>query len=96
MRVMVLVKATADSEKGFDLNAPGMKQMMEDMGRFNDELSKAGILVTADGLLPSSGAKPDAFAGHNPRLSPGRVARAGRASPSQLVVVSLRMAFMAG
>src|SRR3954466_16190979 len=60
MRVMVLVKATADSEKGFALT-PEMRTAMEAMGRFNEELSKAGILVAADGLTPSSQGKRVAF-----------------------------------
>ena len=50
MRVMVLVKATADSERG-DLPSAGL---LEAMGRFNDELRAAGVLVAADGLKPSS------------------------------------------
>ena len=44
-----------------------MAEMMEAMGRFNDELRKAGILVTADGLKPSSQGKRVAFDG------PGRM-----------------------
>jgi hypothetical protein len=62
MRVMVLVKATAESEKGFS-PTPETMEMMEAMGRFNDELEKAGILVTADGLKPSSEGKRVAFDG---------------------------------
>jgi len=62
MRVMVLVKATEDSEKGFVPTAETTK-MMEEMGRFNDELEKAGILVLADGLTPSSDGKRVAFDG---------------------------------
>lgn len=62
MRVMVLVKATEDSEKGFVRNAESMA-MMEAMGKFNDELTKAGILKDADGLKPSSEAKLIAFDG---------------------------------
>src|SRR5712664_4136144 len=66
MRVMVLVKATEDSEKGF-LPTPEAKAAMEAMGRFNDELRKAGILRAADGLKPSSQGKRIAFDG--PRRS---------------------------
>jgi len=62
MRVMVLVKATEDSEKGFD-PSPWATEMMAAMGRFNDELSAAGILLAADGLKPSSEAKRVAFDG---------------------------------
>ncbi len=59
MRVMVLVKATVDSERG-DLPST---ELMEAMGRFNDELVKAGMLVIADGLKPSSHGKRVAFDG---------------------------------
>ena len=62
MRVMVLVKATADSEKGF-VRTPETMAAMAEMGRFNDELRKAGVFVTADGLKPSSHGKRVAFNG---------------------------------
>lgn len=62
MRVMVLVKATEESEKGF-VPTPETMAMMEEMGRFNDELQKAGILRFADGLKPSSEGKRVAFDG---------------------------------
>lgn len=54
MRVMVLVKATEESEKKGYVPTPETLKMMEAMGRFNDELQNAGILITADGLKPSS------------------------------------------
>ena len=62
MRVMVLVKATEDSEKE---TAPTewMAGMMEAMGKFNDELRDAGVLLMADGLKPSSHGKRIAFDG---------------------------------
>jgi hypothetical protein len=59
MRVMVLVKATDDSEKGLLPTT----ELLEAMGRFNDELRKAGILRDADGLKPSSQGKRVAFNG---------------------------------
>ena len=62
MRVMVLVKATEESEKGF-VPTPETMKMMEAMGKFNDELRKAGILLAADGLKPSSQGKRIAFDG---------------------------------
>ena len=62
MRVMIIVKATEDSEQGF-VPGPESTAMMEAMGRFNDELEAAGILVMADGLKPSSAAKRIAFDG---------------------------------
>ena len=64
MRVMVLVKATEDSEKGFSRDA-WTTAMMEAMGNFNDELRKAGIFVTGEGLKPSSQGKRVAFHGKN-------------------------------
>ena len=70
MRVMVLVKATENSEKGFVLT-PETKKMMEAMGRFNDELRKAGILRDADGLKPSSHGKRVAFDGPNRKVIDG-------------------------
>ena len=62
MQVMVLVKATEDSEKDFR-STPGTQASMAAMGRFNDELKAAGIFVTAAGLQPSSAGKRVAFDG---------------------------------
>jgi hypothetical protein len=59
MRVMVLVKATEDSEAG---TLP-TDELMEAMGRFNQELIDAGIMRTGDGLKPSSQGKRIAFDG---------------------------------
>ena len=42
MRVMVLIKATEESEKGF-FKTPETMKMMEEMGKYNDELRNAGI-----------------------------------------------------
>jgi hypothetical protein len=70
MRVMVLVKATEDSEKGF-LHTPWEKETMEAMGRFNEELRKAGILRSGDGLKPSSHGKRIAFDGPGRRVIDG-------------------------
>ena len=50
MRVMVIVKANESSEKGVMPPA----QLFEDMGKYNEALVKAGILLAADGLHPSS------------------------------------------
>ena len=62
MRVMVLVKATEDSEKGLPPMSE-MREMLEAMGKFNEELREAGILRDADGLKPSSAGKRVAFDG---------------------------------
>jgi hypothetical protein len=53
MQVLVLVKATEHSERGFE-PTPWSKEMMEAMGRFNDELRAAGVLLAVGGLMPSS------------------------------------------
>ncbi|MBV9237447.1 MAG: YciI family protein [Xanthobacteraceae bacterium] len=74
MRVMVLVKATEDSEKG-DFPEPWTTEMMQAMGRFNDELRKAGILVMADGLKPSSQGKRISFDGPARTVSDGPFAQ---------------------
>ncbi|MGC4064454.1 MAG: YciI family protein [Polyangiaceae bacterium] len=58
MRVMVLVKATKNSEAGV---MPGEKLLTE-MGKYNEELVKAGILLAGDGLHPSSVGKRVHFA----------------------------------
>ena len=50
MRVMVIVKASADSEAG---KMPSTRQL-EDMGKFNEALVKAGIMLAGEGLHPSS------------------------------------------
>ena len=62
MRVMVFVKATEDSEKGF-FHTPETAAMLEAMGKFNEELKKAGVLRAGDGLKPSSKGKRVAFDG---------------------------------
>ena len=50
MRFMIIVKATKDSEAG----VVPKQQLLADMGKFNEELAKAGILLAGDGLQPSS------------------------------------------
>lgn len=50
MRFMIIVKATADSEAGV-MPPP---EAFEAMGRFNEQLINAGILLAAEGLHPSS------------------------------------------
>jgi hypothetical protein len=59
MRVMVLVKATDESEKGILPTA----EMFEAMGKFNEDLAKAGLLRGGDGFKPSSHGKRVAFDG---------------------------------
>jgi hypothetical protein len=64
MRVMVMVKATPESEAG-KLDGPEIEKMFEEMGRYNEELVKAGIMLAGDGLKPTSEAKRVHFSGTN-------------------------------
>ena len=61
MRVMVVIKATKNSEAGIlpgDPRAPaGYEKLFEEMGKFNEELVKAGVMLAGDGLKPSSKGK---------------------------------------
>src|SRR4029453_13615541 len=59
MRVMVLVKATNDSEAGIMPST----ELLEAMGKFNEELVNDGILVAGEGLHPSAKGNRVAFAG---------------------------------
>ena len=59
MRVMVIVKASKESEAGI---LPG-PQLLADMGKFNQELIKSGVLLGGDGLHPSSKGKRVLFSG---------------------------------
>lgn len=59
MRVMVFVKANPDSESG---KLPD-KKILTEMGAYNEELAKAGVMLAADGLRPSSHGKRVKFNG---------------------------------
>ena len=50
MRFMIIVKATKDSEAA----VLPTEKLLTDMGKFNEELAKAGIMLAGDGLQPSS------------------------------------------
>lgn len=67
MRVMVLVKATAESEAG---QMPG-PELFEAMGKFNEDLVNAGILISGDGLKPSSQGRRVLFDGSSRSVTPG-------------------------
>jgi hypothetical protein len=55
MKFLVFVKATANSEKG--IFPPETEKLFAEMGKFNEQLVKAGIMQDADGLKPSSAGK---------------------------------------
>jgi hypothetical protein len=61
MRVMVIVKANKESEAGI---LPS-EEMLTKMGKYNEELMKAGVLLAADGLQPTSKGKRVRFSGDN-------------------------------
>src|SRR3954451_10354226 len=61
MRVMVIIKASAESEAG---EMPS-EQLLTEMGAYNEELVKAGIMLAGEGLHPSSRGKRVHFSGTN-------------------------------
>jgi len=67
MRVMVIVKANKDSEAGV---LPPI-ELLNAMGKFNEELQKSGILLAADGLRPSSKGKRVKFDGDKKIVTDG-------------------------
>jgi hypothetical protein len=67
MRVMVMVKATEDSEAGVMPET----ELLEAMGKFNEELVNAGIMLAGEGLHPSSKGKRIAFDGPSRKVIDG-------------------------
>ncbi len=67
MRVMVIIKATKDSEAGV---MPSEK-LLADMGKFNEELVKAGVMQAGEGLHPSSKGKRVLFSGGKKKVVDG-------------------------
>lgn len=60
MRFMIIVKASKDSEAG----VMPSEQLLTEMGKFNEELAKAGVLLAAEGLHPSSKGARVRFSGN--------------------------------
>ena len=67
MRFMVMVKATKDSEAGV---MPSQK-LLEDMGKYNEELVKAGVMLACEGLQPSSKGARVRFSGNKRTVMDG-------------------------
>jgi hypothetical protein len=67
MRVMVIVKANKESEAG----ALPDKQILEKMGKFNEELIKAGVMLAGEGLQASSKGKRVRFSGDKRTVTDG-------------------------
>lgn len=67
MKVMVLVKATEDSEAGI----MPTEQLLTEMGQYNEALVKAGIMLAGEGLHPSSKGARVRFSGTNRSVTDG-------------------------
>jgi hypothetical protein len=67
MKVMVMVKASADSEAG----VMPSESLLAEMGRYNEELARAGILLAAEGLHPSSKGVRVRFSGADRAVTDG-------------------------
>jgi hypothetical protein len=67
MRVMVLIKATEDSEAG----VMPSQELLTEMGAFNEELVKAGVMLAGEGLHPSSKGARVLFSGSERRVIDG-------------------------
>ena len=67
MRFMVIVRATAQSEAG---EMPD-QQLLADMGKFNEELVKAGVMLAGEGLQPSSKGARVRFSGSRRTVTDG-------------------------
>ena len=67
MRVMVMVKASKDSEAGI----MPTEKLLTEMGRFNEELVKAGVMLAGEGLHPSSKGKRIKFSGGKHTITDG-------------------------
>ncbi|GAB3730266.1 YciI family protein [Luteimonas pelagia] len=74
MRVMVIVKATEDSEAG---KLPST-ELLEAMGKFNEDLVEAGIMLAGEGLKPSSEGARVRFDGQSRTVVDGPFADAGQ------------------
>ena len=67
MRVMVLIKANSDTEAGV---LPS-EQLLTEMGNYNEELVRAGVMLAGEGLHPSSTGKRVKFSGTNRTVTDG-------------------------
>ena len=73
MRFMILVKATRDSEAG----VMPSEQLLAEMGRFNEELVRAGVMQAGEGLHPSSKGARVRFSGKDRSVTAGPFAATG-------------------
>ena len=68
MRVMVIVKATKESEAEI---TPGDENLLKEMGNFNEQLVKAGVMLAGEGLKPSKLGKRVKFSGAKRTVTDG-------------------------
>ncbi|GAB3667369.1 YciI family protein [Ramlibacter alkalitolerans] len=73
MRFMILVKATRESEAG----VMPSEQLLAEMGRFNEELVKAGVMQAGEGLHPSAKGARVRFSGADRTVTPGPFPQTG-------------------
>jgi hypothetical protein len=76
MKFMILVKASKDSEAGVMPN----EELLSAMGKFNEELAEAGVLLAAEGLHPSSKGARVKFTGGQTSVIDGPFAKSAYAS----------------
>ena len=74
MRFMIIVKATKDSEAG----VMPSEQLLTEMGKYNEELAKAGVLLAGEGLQPSSKGARVKFSGSKRTVTDGPFAVSAR------------------
>jgi hypothetical protein len=74
MKVMVIIKATRNSEAGL----PPDPQLLAAMGKYNEQLVRAGILLAGEGLTPSARGKRVCFAAGQRKLVDGPFAETGQ------------------
>ena len=67
MRFMILIKATKESEAG----VMPSERLLTEMGKFNEDLVKAGVMLAGDGLQPSSKGARVKFSGHTRTVTDG-------------------------
>src|SRR3954463_14057607 len=67
MRFMVIVKANKDSEAGVMPST----ELLAAMGKFNEEMAKAGVILAGEGLHPSSSGVRIKYSGKDPAVTPG-------------------------
>ena len=86
MRFMMMVKATKDSEAG----VMPSEELLAEMGKFNEELVKAGIMLAGEGLQPSSKGARVRFAGDGKRHRDRRPVRRDQGADRRLLAVQVQ------